>query len=104
MEGIENTFGNRRIGCYSIVRSNLNSLLSATYAAIRSCSTRSRCPLRHQSRRGLSGNSMLRLLLEIQLQRYLHGTCSAQLIDGAEPAELAGERCVRLAKERPVVQ
>src|ERR1700756_4650615 len=42
--------------------------------------------------------------LEIQLQRQLHGTRSAQLIDGTEPSELAGERCVRLAKERPVVQ
>src|SRR5271168_5433516 len=60
--------------------------------------------LRHQSRRGLSRNPMLHLLLEIQLQRYLHRTCSAQLIEGAEPAELAGERCVRLAKEWPVVQ
>ena len=47
---------------------------------------------------------MLCSLLEIQLQRYLHGTCSAQLIDGTEPSELAGERCVRQAKERPVVQ
>ena len=47
---------------------------------------------------------MLWSLLEMQPQRYLHGTCSAQLIDGTKPAELAGERCVRLAKERPVVQ
>jgi len=47
---------------------------------------------------------MLCSLLEMQLQRYLHGTCSAQLIDGTEPSELAGERCVRLAKERPIVQ
>src|ERR1700730_18028767 len=60
--------------------------------------------LRHQSRLGLSRNPMLCSLLEIQLQHYLHGTCSAQLIAGTEPSELAGERGVRQAKERPVVQ
>jgi len=60
--------------------------------------------LRHQSRRGLSRNPTLCSLLEMQLQRYLQGTRSAQLIDGTEPSELAGEGCVGLAKERPVVQ
>lgn len=57
-----------------------------------------------ETHRSLSRNPMLRVLLKIELQRDLHGTCSPQLIDGTEPAELAGERGVRLAKERSVVQ
>jgi hypothetical protein len=60
--------------------------------------------LRHQSRCGLSRNPMQCSLLKMQLQRNLQGTGTAQLIDGTEPSELAGERGVRLAKELPIVQ
>src|ERR1700679_2428595 len=91
-------------GRCSIVRGNKNQLFSAAYASVRRCSTRYLVPCAQDGCRGLPRNPMLCSLLEMQLQRDLHGTRSAQLIDGTEPSELAGERCVRLAKQRPVVQ